>query len=88
MIDGEVDFGASSGAVAAGNMALFSRDGDAVTLSNPAGAARPASALLIAGAPLGEPVARYGPFVMNSRDEIVQAVDDYRNGRMGTIALR
>ena len=88
VIDGEVDLGAGAGAVAAGHMALFSKDGDAVTLSNPASAARPASALLIAGAPLGEPVARYGPFVMTTRDEIVQAVDDYRNGRMGTIALR
>jgi len=88
VIDGEMDFGANSGAVAAGHMAVFSRDGDAVTLSNPAGAARRSSALLIAGEPLGEPVARYGPFVMNTRQEIVQAVDDYRNGRMGAIALR
>ena len=88
VIDGEVDFGAKSGPLAAGHLALFSRDGDAVTLSNSADAARSASALLIAGAPMGEPVARYGPFVMNTRDEIVQAVDDYRHGRMGTIALR
>ncbi len=38
-------------------------------------------ALLIAGKPLGEPVVRYGPFVMNSRQEIQQAIDDYRAGR-------
>ncbi|MBT5674308.1 MAG: pirin family protein [Rhodospirillaceae bacterium] len=38
-------------------------------------------ALLIAGKPLGEPVVRYGPFVMNSREEIQQAIDDYRAGR-------
>lgn len=37
--------------------------------------------LLIAGAPIGEPVVQWGPFVMNSREEIEQAFDDYRNGR-------
>ena len=42
-------------------------------------------ALLIAGIPLNEPVSRYGPFVMNTQQEIYNAMDDYRNGRMGTI---
>ncbi|MEP7208530.1 MAG: pirin family protein [Casimicrobiaceae bacterium] len=41
-------------------------------------------ALLIAGAPLGEPIAQYGPFVMNSQDEIVQAVRDYQAGAFTT----
>jgi quercetin 2,3-dioxygenase len=40
---------------------------------------------LIAGAPLNEPIVRYGPFVMNTEAEIVQAIEDYRHGRMGTI---
>ena len=35
--------------------------------------------------PLKEPVARYGPFVMNTREEIVQAFEDYRSGRLGRI---
>ena len=41
---------------------------------------RPLRALLLAAAPLDEPIARYGPFVMNTRQEIAQAFDDYRNG--------
>jgi len=43
----------------------------------------PARALLVAARPLGEPIARYWPFVMNTREEIVQAVSDFREGRLG-----
>ena len=41
--------------------------------------------LLLAGTPIAEPVARYGPFVMNTPQQIQQAIDDYRSGRMGEI---
>jgi quercetin 2,3-dioxygenase len=41
--------------------------------------------LFITGVPLNEPVARYGPFVMNTEAEIREAFEDYRLGRMGAI---
>ena len=37
------------------------------------------------GIPLNEPVARYGPFIMNTKEDILQAIEDYRNGKMGKI---
>lgn len=46
----------------------------------------PLSVLLIAGQPINEPIARYGPFVMNYQAEIKQALVDYQEGRMGQIA--
>jgi redox-sensitive bicupin YhaK (pirin superfamily) len=51
--------------------------GDTVTFT----AKGPARALLIAGRPIGEPVAWHGPFVMNTRDELVKAFEDYQAGR-------
>jgi redox-sensitive bicupin YhaK (pirin superfamily) len=41
--------------------------------------------LVLGGRPIGEPVEHYGPFVMNTRDEIVQALEDFEAGRLGTI---
>ena len=49
------------------------------------GGAHGGRALLLAGTPHREPVARYGPFVMNTRAEIQQAIDDYRSGKLGEI---
>lgn len=56
--------------------------GDAVRLRSSDEAGR---LLLLAGAPLNEPVARYGPFVMNTQRELMQAFEDYQSGRMGEI---
>ena len=46
-----------------------------------AGGPEPARVLLIAGRPHGEPIVKHGPFVMNTREEIVQAIDDFQAGR-------
>ncbi len=85
VVDGEGVFGADGERAGDGQMVMFSRDGGEVIVENPAGSAGPLDLLLIAGVPLDEPVARYGPFVMNTEAEIYQAVEDYRNGRMGEI---
>ena len=62
---------------------MFDRSSDAVRIVNSGKTSL--SFLLIAGEPIGEPVARYGPFVMNSREEVLQAVEDYREGKMGIL---
>ena len=41
--------------------------------------------LLLGGLPIREPIAHYGPFLMNTREEILEAIDDFQAGRMGMI---
>jgi hypothetical protein len=60
-------------------MAILSNAGDGVVLKASAGT----KALLISGQPLHEPIAQYGPFVMNTREELMQAVEDFQAGRLG-----
>jgi hypothetical protein len=68
-------------AVGSGRMAVLSNapDADGVVLEASGG---PARALLVAGRPLGEPIVQYGPFVMNTADQIREAVLDYQSGRL------
>lgn len=65
------------GAIAAQQLVRYS-SGDTLALQSGTGGAR---LLLLAGTPLGEPIVQHGPFVMNTEEEIRQALDDYRNGR-------
>ncbi len=84
VISGKGEFGMNEEKVAEeGQLALYKRDGDSVRLC--ASGNSPLDLLLLAGNPLNEPVARYGPFVMNTMEEIHQAFRDFRNGRMGVI---
>ncbi|OUL37049.1 pirin [Nostoc sp. T09] len=85
VLDGEGLFGAEKERAGDGQMILFAQDGEEVAIANPSNAKSPLDVLLIAGVPLNEPVVRYGPFVMNTEAEIIQAIEDYRNGRMGSI---
>lgn len=86
LIGGEGIFDTKTGTVKARKVIVFANGGDSVLLSNPAGSGETLNLLLLAGKPLEEPVARYGPFVMNTREELQQAFEDYRSGRMGTIS--
>lgn len=61
----------------AGDIAVFG-GGDAVEIAGQSGS----RLLLIAAEPIGEPVARYGPFVMNTKEEIYQAFADYEAGKL------
>ena len=64
------------------DLVLLAPDGDEVAVHTGGGSAE---VLVLAGLPLREPVARYGPFVMNTREEIIEAFEDYQAGRMGAI---
>ena len=85
VVEGEGLFGAEGERAGDGQMVLFTQDGDGVRIENRAHAKTTLEVLLIAGVPLNEPVARYGPFVMNTEGEIRQAIEDYQQGRMGAI---
>ena len=64
------------------NLAMFGRDGEEFTVE----ALEDGIFLLMSGEPLNEPIAQYGPFLMNTQAEIAEAIDDYRQGKFGYLA--
>jgi redox-sensitive bicupin YhaK (pirin superfamily) len=85
VVSGEGRFGAEAERAGDRQMIMFANDDDEVMLANSVESGAALDVLLIAGVPLNEPIARYGPFVMNTKEEIYQAFDDYRSGQMGAI---
>jgi redox-sensitive bicupin YhaK (pirin superfamily) len=63
-------------------LVVLKRDGSIVTIE----AQQESRLLIMSGRPIEEPIARYGPFVMNTKAELVQAVEDYQAGRMGHLS--
>ena len=75
--EGQAEIGDKATGVKSGQLALLSKEG-AVHVRADAGT----RLLVLAGKPLGEPIVQYGPFVMNTEEEIQQAIEDYRNGQL------
>jgi hypothetical protein len=64
-----------------GDLVVFNREGDAIEIQ----AVSDTTLLVLSGQPIDEPIAGYGPFVMNTQREIQQAIADMRSGRLGKI---
>ncbi len=87
VLGGQGYVGAEQRPIGDHELALFG-DGDSLTVTAAdriEGDSETLDVLLIGGLPIREPIAHYGPFVMNTRAEIVQAVEDFEHGRMGTV---
>jgi redox-sensitive bicupin YhaK (pirin superfamily) len=87
VLSGRGTVGPSRAAIQSGQLAAFG-DGEAIALSadlQQESRSPNLEVLLLGGQPIGESVAWYGPFVMNTHAELAQAFDDFRRGRMGTV---
>ena len=85
VIEGPLRFGSDTVHIERSNMVAFNRNGTEIRIEAPLENPSSARVLLIGGRPLNEPIARYGPFVMNTAQEVHEAFEDYRSGRMGSI---
>jgi redox-sensitive bicupin YhaK (pirin superfamily) len=79
VLRGSVRIDGAEEAIGAAEVGLFDRAGEVIRID----AAENATALLLAGEPIDEPIVGHGPFVMNTPQEIRQAIVDYQNGKMG-----
>ncbi len=80
LLDGGLSFNGET-ELKAKDLAQLANDGDEISLK----ATKKTRAILLAGEPIAEPLATYGPFVMNSQAEIMQAMRDYQTGKMGVL---
>jgi len=83
VLSGRGGAGAEGRPIEGGQLVVFGA-GDRLSL-RAADGQEPLEAIVLGGRPIGEPVAHYGPFVMNTRAELQQALDDYHAGRLGVI---
>jgi redox-sensitive bicupin YhaK (pirin superfamily) len=87
VLGGDGTVGDGGPRVGTGQLAVFG-DGDSITVSADAkqeSRTPNLDVLVLGGRPIGEPVYAYGPFVMNTKEEVAQAFEDYQAGRLGTI---
>jgi redox-sensitive bicupin YhaK (pirin superfamily) len=84
VLTGRGTAGPEGRAVEEGQLVVFG-PGDHLVVAAAGRQAEPLDVLLLGGLPIRAPIAHYGPFVMNTREEIAQAIDDYRAGRLGII---
>jgi hypothetical protein len=80
VLKGAVQTGAET--IAEAEVGVFERSGQTLRIDRAPGT----RALLLCGQPIGEPIVGYGPFVMNTREEIQQAMQDYQSGKMGHLS--
>ena len=81
LLKGNVGLGSSDEISGEAEIAVLSAAGEQVVLD----VKEDSTVLVLSGEPIREPVASYGPFVMNTREELSQAMDDYRAGKMGRL---
>ena len=87
VLSGNGTVGSEQRPIHGGQLAVFGA-GDRITIAADVSQdshRRALEVVLLGGRPIGEPVAHYGPFVMNTREELIQAMQDYQAGRLGVI---